>query len=188
MDARTLVLESALRLFSERGYDAVGVQEIVEGAGVTKPTLYHHFKSKQGLFETLLDERLRPLDEALLAACDYQGDLPLTLERIVTVYLDFATRERAFYQLLLSTYYAPFDNAVHKAAASRLQRHFALVEDVFVRAVRGHGNLRGKQQRLGVSLLGLINSFLPLVWGGQERNDGPLVHGIVKQFSYGIYA
>ncbi|MNY54612.1 hypothetical protein D3C86_1905060 [compost metagenome] len=106
----------------------------------------------------------------------------------MTVYLDFATRERAFYQLLLSTYYAPFENPAHKAVAARLQRHFARVEAVFVRAVPGHGNLRGKERRLGVSLIGLINSFLPLVWGGEERNDGPLVHAIVKQFSYGIYA
>lgn len=183
-----MVLESALRLFSERGYDAVGVQEIVEGAGVTKPTLYHHFKSKQGLLETLLDERLQPLDEALAAACDYQGDLPWTLERIVSAYLAFATRDRAFYQLLLSTYYAPFENAAHKAVASRLQRHFALLEQVFVAAVPGHGNLKGKQRRLSVSLLGLINSFLPLVWNGQESNDGALAHAIAKQFSYGIYA
>ena len=37
---RARLLKSALRLFSKRGYDAVGVQEIVVSAKVTKPALY----------------------------------------------------------------------------------------------------------------------------------------------------
>ena len=44
----------AARLFADRGYDATSVREIVEAAGVTKPTLYYHFGSKQGLAEALL--------------------------------------------------------------------------------------------------------------------------------------
>ncbi|HIS80092.1 MAG TPA: helix-turn-helix transcriptional regulator [Candidatus Scatomonas merdavium] len=39
MENRERLLEAALSLFYEKGYDAVGVQEIVEAAGVTKPTL-----------------------------------------------------------------------------------------------------------------------------------------------------
>ena len=43
MDNRARLLDCAQDLFAARGYDAVGVQEIVEAAGVTKPTLYHYF-------------------------------------------------------------------------------------------------------------------------------------------------
>ena len=52
MENRDHILDCALRLFAARGYDAVGVQEIVELAGLTKPTLYHYFGSKRGLLET----------------------------------------------------------------------------------------------------------------------------------------
>ncbi len=41
-DTRARILCHALQLFASRGYDATGVQEIVEAAGVTKPTLYHY--------------------------------------------------------------------------------------------------------------------------------------------------
>jgi AcrR family transcriptional regulator len=44
----------AARLFAARGYDATSVREIVEAAGVTKPTLYYHFGSKEGLAQALL--------------------------------------------------------------------------------------------------------------------------------------
>ena len=42
MDNREKILNCALELFHARGYDAVGVQEIAEMAGVTKPTLYYY--------------------------------------------------------------------------------------------------------------------------------------------------
>ena len=43
MDNRELIVQSALELFYARGYDAVGVQEIVDKAGISKPTLYYYF-------------------------------------------------------------------------------------------------------------------------------------------------
>jgi TetR/AcrR family transcriptional regulator len=59
MDNRSALLTHALQLFAARGYDAVGVQEIVEAAGITKPTLYHYFGSKRGLLDTLLAKEVR---------------------------------------------------------------------------------------------------------------------------------
>ena len=53
----SVLIERALELFAARGYDAVGVQEIVEAAGMTKPTLYHWFGSKQGLLRAALASR-----------------------------------------------------------------------------------------------------------------------------------
>ena len=48
------IARAAARLFAERGYDATSVREIVEAAGVAKPTLYYYFRSKEGLAQALL--------------------------------------------------------------------------------------------------------------------------------------
>ncbi len=45
----------AAQLFATLGYDATSVRNIVEAAEVTKPTLYYHFQSKEGLAHALLD-------------------------------------------------------------------------------------------------------------------------------------
>jgi len=45
----------ALRLFHERGFGAVGVDEIGEGAGVTGPAIYRHFSGKDEILSTLFD-------------------------------------------------------------------------------------------------------------------------------------
>ena len=48
------IARTAARLFAERGYDATSVREIVEAAGVAKPTMYYYFRSKEGLAQALL--------------------------------------------------------------------------------------------------------------------------------------
>jgi len=55
------IASTAAKLFAERGYDATSVREIVEAAGVTKPTLYYHFRSKEGLAQALLTNPLQAL-------------------------------------------------------------------------------------------------------------------------------
>ena len=56
--ARERILESARRLFYERGIRAVGVEAVVEDAGVTKMSLYRHFASKDELVAACLGERV----------------------------------------------------------------------------------------------------------------------------------
>ncbi len=74
------VARTAARLFAAHGYDATSVREVVEAAGVTKPTLYYHFGSKQGLAEALLT---RPMTEfvARLRALVESGPEPGELLR-----------------------------------------------------------------------------------------------------------
>lgn len=49
------IIETALTLFSERGYDAVSVGEIAEAVGIKAPSLYNHFPSKQAIFDEIVE-------------------------------------------------------------------------------------------------------------------------------------
>ena len=55
MDNRAAILAAALDLFCARGFDAVGVQEVAEVAGIIKPTLYYYYGSKLGLLKALFE-------------------------------------------------------------------------------------------------------------------------------------
>ena len=48
------ILEESLKLFAEKGYDAVSVAEIAEAVGIKAPSLYKHFKSKRDIFESII--------------------------------------------------------------------------------------------------------------------------------------
>jgi AcrR family transcriptional regulator len=54
--ARERLLESAKILFSQKGYYATSVEDIVESAGLSKGAFYFYFKSKEELFKSLVEE------------------------------------------------------------------------------------------------------------------------------------
>lgn len=62
---RDRIVETALRLFSERGTASVSVRDLAEGAGVTVPGLYYHFASKAELIQAVYQARGmgRPIEE-----------------------------------------------------------------------------------------------------------------------------
>jgi AcrR family transcriptional regulator len=74
---RTALLETARRLFAERGYAAVGTEEIVRATGVTRGALYHHFADKRELFEAVYEEVESGLVEQISATVLTSAEDPL---------------------------------------------------------------------------------------------------------------
>jgi AcrR family transcriptional regulator len=61
-DTRTRIQEVALRLFNDNGYEATSLREIADAIGVTKAALYYHFKTKEEIVTSLIDDRIAVLD------------------------------------------------------------------------------------------------------------------------------
>ncbi|MFJ8581616.1 TetR/AcrR family transcriptional regulator [Micromonospora sp. NPDC093277] len=55
----------ALELFTEQGYEKTSLREIAERLGVTKAALYYHFKSKDEIVSSFVEDRLRRMDELI---------------------------------------------------------------------------------------------------------------------------
>ena len=83
----------AARQFAARGYDATSVREIVEAAGVTKPTLYYHFGSKEGLAQALLTVPMTGLVNALEEIAGAEGDPVERLVRTFEAHFAFCREE-----------------------------------------------------------------------------------------------
>ncbi|MBX2805756.1 MAG: TetR/AcrR family transcriptional regulator [Hyphomicrobiales bacterium] len=89
-ETRKRIIEAALMLFYSEGIRATGVERIAETAGVTKRTLYYHFRSKDDLIEAYLTARDQPNLTAFKRWFNAAaGNLP---DRILAV---FAGLERA---------------------------------------------------------------------------------------------
>ena len=56
MTTKEKILNKALTLFSSKGFEAVSVKEIAADVGIKDSSLYKHFKSKQEIFDTILEE------------------------------------------------------------------------------------------------------------------------------------
>lgn len=88
-NAATRIFETAQQLFYERGIRAVGVDEIVCTAGVTKPSLYRSYASKDDLVAACLESYAEEGRDELMARVEAAGEAPLAqLRAIVAHYAD----------------------------------------------------------------------------------------------------
>lgn len=188
MNNRDAILSSALQLFAARGYDAVGVQEIVDDVGITKPTLYHYFGSKRGLLDALLERNFSQLYQVVHQVAEYHGDLPLTLEKITRAYFDFAKLRRTFYRMQLALWYTPRQSEAFQAVSPWNECLYQEIENMFVQAAEQHGNMKGRQRAYATTLLGMINTYIGMALNDYTELDNPLLYQALHQYMHGIFS
>lgn len=81
---KQLILDTARRLFAKTGYQGTSIDLVVKEAGISKPTIYNNFKTKQALLLALMEELLREA-EAFQKKLWQRGDLS-PAEGIITVF------------------------------------------------------------------------------------------------------
>ncbi|HEX7713150.1 MAG TPA: helix-turn-helix domain-containing protein [Bacillota bacterium] len=188
MDNRSELLFTALQMFASRGYDAVGVQEIVAGAGVTKPTLYHYFGSKRGLLGAILTEYGLQLYEMIDENSVYQGDLSLALEKLAMAYFRFAKVHETFYRMQLAMYFAGPESEPNRMVKQMNEEQIRLVEALFIQAAKNHRRMRDRQLALAATFVGTINTYIGLALNGYIELNEDNAQQAVYQFMHGIYA
>lgn len=70
---RQHLIEVATELFADRGYEGTSIEAILERAGVSRGSLYHHFAGKDRLFEAVVETVHAQVGEATLAAATASG-------------------------------------------------------------------------------------------------------------------
>jgi AcrR family transcriptional regulator len=125
MSARDRILEAAYGLFSSRGIRAVGTEEVLATAGVSKSTLYRHFRSKENLVLAFLQRREhRWTREFVEAEARRRGSTPRDqLLAIFDVFDEWFHRHDfegcSFINVLLEM--GDLENPVGKASAAHLE-------------------------------------------------------------------
>ena len=64
-DTRARILDVAMELFAEHGYEKTSLREIADRLGVTKAALYYHFRTKEDILAGIVDSMSAPIDEAI---------------------------------------------------------------------------------------------------------------------------
>ncbi len=100
-NAKEKILKTALKIFSEKGYHATNIEEIVEKSDASKGGFYFHFPSKKELFLTLVDEMTNILfskvEKEVAKSSDVLEQIEKALEKGVRVF----TKYRSLAKFLL---------------------------------------------------------------------------------------
>jgi AcrR family transcriptional regulator len=92
-ERRRQILQAAARLFADRGFRAVSIEDLGAAAGVSGPAVYRHFPSKEAILADLLVGVSRRLLDGGVAEGAAARSPRDALERLVTFHTDFALRD-----------------------------------------------------------------------------------------------
>ena len=85
---RDRLLGAALQLFARKGFESASVRELTEAAKVTRPTLYYHFGSKEGLYLELVERLCATVEDSILRSLVPRGTARVRLRSFVLKILD----------------------------------------------------------------------------------------------------
>lgn len=159
---RDQLLEVAHRQFAEQGYHRTTVGDICDEMGVGKGVFYWYFKSKEDLFNSLLEESLLQLRRAQQAAIENIDDPVRRLEEGIKASIQFFRGNPGFLGLIrTAARYEEFSGAVHGG-----QNTVAADTAIHIKDGMTQGLIReGDPDLMAHGILGAIFHFVEVYFG-----------------------
>ena len=105
---KQLILDHALALFTDKGYEGASMDDIARAVGIRKASLYAHFDGKESIFRALFDdilaEYVRAIDELTRSS---EESAPAALERVFLTFIDYCYDNPKMYFWDRYFYYPP---------------------------------------------------------------------------------
>jgi TetR/AcrR family transcriptional regulator len=173
------ILDAALSLFSAKGYEATSTREICGLAGITKPTLYYFYKSKEGIYRALIREAMNKFESVVETGLSSSGSLRERYKKVAELmFADLNRRPqggRLIFQLVWSAN-TPFADDVHKSHVHVVKR----MSQAAASAVKA-GEISGSDQ--DTRMLVLMGAIGEAVAGflimGHPKLTKKLAHSII---------
>lgn len=162
------LIQTAVDLFSERGFKGTSIRDIAESLGISVSNMYHYFENKEGLWLAILEYSVRGLPEKLEAVWRLDAGPVERLRVLLKTHLEAS----AFHQKESKIFMMDQDRLSQKGNAKNKAIQKKIL-DIYVRALedlRKAGYLTTRHTKImAFNVLGVINWYLR--W---YRPDGPL--------------
>ena len=179
---RALILETAMRLFQERGYDKTTMRAIAGEAGVSVGNAYYYFESKefliQGFYDRMTYEHATDARARLAGKTDFAERLQIALDSWVDCAADYHEFAAQFFRTAAdpNSALSPFSNESHPARATAVQ----LFRDVLDGSDLGP-KLDPELEELLPDLLWLHLMVVVLYWVFDRTEDTERTRAFVKR-------
>jgi AcrR family transcriptional regulator len=152
------LLQVAVKLFNERGYDGTSMEDLSRKLGITKSAIYHHVPSKEELLRLSVDRALDGLFEVAAQTAELEGRAIDRLEHLVRGSVLVLADRLPFVTLLLRV---RGNTKVERAALAR-RREFDLVVTDLVKLAEAEGDVRPDVDPAVAArlLFGTVNSLI----------------------------
>ena len=157
---RTAVLNTARRAFSDKGYRGASIRDITRDAGVNLGAVTYHFGSKEGLYNAVLEETLRPFRDVLTETAQ-AADKPLDgISDLLRVFFEYLIDHPEIPRLMLQTMVSEMDPPPPVKEA--MQGNIGLLAGLIARG-QADGSIRAGDPMLMAIATGSQPIFMALV-------------------------
>jgi AcrR family transcriptional regulator len=166
--ARQRLLAAATDLFTQRGYAAATVREIVGAAGVTKPVLYYYFRNKEGIYLELMRQAFARLEELIASSVGDRGSATRKLLRLCDRTYSLFMENVKVARVMYSIYYGPHQGAPFFDFDAYHLKFQEAVRGLVQEGIRKGEFKRGNPDDMTWAILGAINVAMEVHLGHVE--------------------
>lgn len=161
------IFDSAIKVFSEKGYSRATMDDIALNAGVAKGTLYYHFKSKEEIFNYIISDGMKFITEEIEKAASKETMYLAKLKVLCKVELNLVYEKRDFFKVILSQLWGKEVRQLELRDA--VSEYVSYIENYIKKAIEEGSIRKGKTSLMAYNFFGTLCSAAAYELINEER-------------------
>ena len=152
------IFNTAVKLFSDKGYDNASVEEITAIAGVAKGSLYYHFSKKEDIFDLILQEGMKLLRNSIeikTRNCESSLD---KIKAIILVEIKVIVKYEDFLNVVLSQIWG--EEEKNKKCKKAVFEYIKIIEEIVQEGIENGEFYDGDVEAISAGIFGVTCSSL----------------------------
>ncbi len=163
------IFETSMKLFAEKGYDATSIEEITATVGVAKGTLYYHFSSKEEIFNFLIEEGMKLLQNSIDIKTAKFTNYIDKMKAIVLIQIKIVIKYEDLITILLSQFWG--HETRNQKCRKQILEYIRKIENIVKEGIEVGQIKKGNPQVIASEIYGLICSSLVYKTTGKQNID-----------------
>ena len=152
------IFETSMKLFAEKGYDATSIEDITATVGVAKGTLYYHFSSKEEIFNFLIEEGIKLLQNSVDIKTSKHNNYIDKIKAIVLIQIKIVAKYENIITILLSQFWGTKER--NKKCQDLVYQYIGQIEKIVQEGIEKGEIKKGDIRAIASEIYGLICSTL----------------------------
>jgi len=152
------IIEKTMELFATKGYEATSIEEITAIVGVAKGTFYYHFKTKEELFNFLIQESIKLFSNSIVAKTSRAQTLSEKVKAIVSVQIRIVMKYENFVRMIAGEMWGNEPRNIF--CREELFKYVRTIEEILLQASSENNRKLKNPEILASEIFGLLCSNL----------------------------
>lgn len=152
------IFETSMKLFAEKGYEATSIEEITATVGVAKGTLYYHFSSKEEIFNFLIEEGIKLLQNSVEIKTLRHDNYIDKIKAIILIQIKIVAKYEDIITIILSQFWG--NEARNKKCQDHVYAYIGQIERIVQEGIEKREIKKGDTRAVASEIYGLICSTL----------------------------